>query len=188
MAEALHGTGVSVARIDGSVHRGISDKLDVKGFPSIYFIKDGMMRRYGGERTLDAFKSYAEGGWEDDDSPVSQLESLTWLEAAMGYIKSFETSIDAYFKGNPGTLAGVVLGYSLAIGGMSFFMGWTTRGLTYDEKVRRKFIEDLYEKERIRRSNAAASAATVVAEVAQPTDNVGDGCGLRNRQSRTSNE
>ena len=54
MLEAL-----PLAKVDGTEAEALATRLDVKGYPTIFFIRDGIADEYDGERTRDAITRWA---------------------------------------------------------------------------------------------------------------------------------
>eukprot|EP00511_Aplanochytrium_stocchinoi_P013824 CAMPEP_0204895066 /NCGR_PEP_ID=MMETSP1349-20130617/33805_1 /ASSEMBLY_ACC=CAM_ASM_000710 /TAXON_ID=215587 /ORGANISM="Aplanochytrium stocchinoi, Strain GSBS06" /LENGTH=99 /DNA_ID=CAMNT_0052062373 /DNA_START=212 /DNA_END=512 /DNA_ORIENTATION=- len=43
---------VNVGKVDASIYRALGARYDVKGFPTLFHISDGKVRRYSGSRGL----------------------------------------------------------------------------------------------------------------------------------------
>uniref|UniRef100_A0A7S1G3R0 Thioredoxin domain-containing protein n=1 Tax=Bicosoecida sp. CB-2014 TaxID=1486930 RepID=A0A7S1G3R0_9STRA len=68
-AADLREGGVAVAAsVDGTTHRGIMRRFDIKGFPTLIFLRAGVWTPYRGPRTREAMVAFASGGWRDDGS------------------------------------------------------------------------------------------------------------------------
>ena len=65
LATALVGE-VNVAEVDASAHRSLGSRFDIKGFPTLVFLKGGKVFRYKGPRTQAALTAFVEGGYADD--------------------------------------------------------------------------------------------------------------------------
>lgn len=64
LAKELEGE-VYVAKINGPKCRSLQQRLHVKAYPSILYLRDGETRLYdGGARTLDHLSTYARTGWK----------------------------------------------------------------------------------------------------------------------------
>ena len=62
---------LNVAKLDGTVHSDTAQRFGVKGYPSIFFLKQGKVYPYaGGDRTAEKFDAFAQGGYESATSFV----------------------------------------------------------------------------------------------------------------------
>jgi len=62
----------NVAKVDATVEKAAMKAFGVRGFPTIKLLKDGKVYSYKGQRTVDAFTEFVEGGYESaevTDSP-----------------------------------------------------------------------------------------------------------------------
>mmetsp|Transcript_18824 Transcript_18824/g.20945 ORF Transcript_18824/g.20945 Transcript_18824/m.20945 type:complete len:202 (+) Transcript_18824:25-630(+) len=64
LATELKGS-VNVAKIDATENTGLSSKFGVTGFPTVFFVKKGKMYKHEGERSVEAFKTFAEEGHKE---------------------------------------------------------------------------------------------------------------------------
>ena len=74
-AVALHGK-MNFAKVDGTVHTGLKKKYDVKGFPEIFFFRNGDYRKYRKSRTLEGFVDFAEAMAKPAVTSYSSLDAL----------------------------------------------------------------------------------------------------------------
>jgi len=65
---------VNVGKVDASIYRALGARYDVKGFPTLFHISDGKVRRYSGSRGLTQMQDFALGGYENTE-PLGFLES-----------------------------------------------------------------------------------------------------------------
>lgn len=56
-------TNVKVGKIDCTQHRDLCSKFEVKGYPSLFFFKDGTYYKYSSARNLESLKQFATGGY-----------------------------------------------------------------------------------------------------------------------------
>jgi len=75
-AQRLHGQ-LNLGKIDATVHRGLAKRFEIKGFPTLKFLRDGEVRSYNGGRSLDSFVEFARSM---NEAPVTALKSVTELE------------------------------------------------------------------------------------------------------------
>jgi len=73
LAARLKGV-TNVGKLDGDAYQQVTMQFRVGGFPTIFFIKDGEIRIYEGERTEDAMAAYAQGKYKSTD-PMSWMNS-----------------------------------------------------------------------------------------------------------------
>ena len=66
LAALLQGSTTGVARVDATVHTELAALYEVNGFPSLHLLDGGRLYEYGGERTVEAMRAFAEGGFEGD--------------------------------------------------------------------------------------------------------------------------
>jgi len=57
-----------VAKVDCTVHRSVCSDFGVRGYPTIKLIKDGKSYDYAGARTIEAFTTFAHGGYSSATS------------------------------------------------------------------------------------------------------------------------
>lgn len=62
---AANNEGVRVGKVDGPRNRGLMARLGVKGFPTLFFFRDGQVWRYPTRqgRTVEAMREFALEGW-----------------------------------------------------------------------------------------------------------------------------
>lgn len=58
------GSATRVGQIDCTVHRRVCSRFDVKGYPTLLYIRDGIVYKYQDARNLNAFIEFVESGWE----------------------------------------------------------------------------------------------------------------------------
>lgn len=56
-------SGVNVATVDVPANRDLGTRFEIKGFPTIKFLKDGKVFTYKGKRTLGDLVEFAKGGY-----------------------------------------------------------------------------------------------------------------------------
>ncbi|KAK3746383.1 hypothetical protein QZH41_018215, partial [Actinostola sp. cb2023] len=60
VARTLHGSSITVAKLDATVYNDISKDYNVRGFPTIKFIKGDIVLTYSGDRTFEDIVEFAE--------------------------------------------------------------------------------------------------------------------------------
>jgi thiol-disulfide isomerase/thioredoxin len=81
VAETLAADGITVARADGSANRFLSMRFKVTGFPSFYYMEDGRVWEYRGDRTVDALIAFARSKGETYGKEMTGMSapfSLYW--------------------------------------------------------------------------------------------------------------
>ena len=78
VAADLAGT-LAVARADGTEAEELATRLDVKGYPTVFFVRDGETDEYDGERTAGALGAWARAKL----APPSR--SVAWRHAQLRY-------------------------------------------------------------------------------------------------------
>merc|ERR1711974_503453 len=70
--ELANGSGnkFSVAKVGCTVEKGLCSRHGISGYPTIKMFKDGKMYSYKGQRTIDAFTKWVDGGYSNADSAV----------------------------------------------------------------------------------------------------------------------
>ncbi|MES1909766.1 MAG: hypothetical protein MHM6MM_002460 [Cercozoa sp. M6MM] len=56
---------VNVAKVDCTSNRATCKRFNVRGYPTLVFMKEGVMYKYQGQRSIDAFSKFVEGGYEN---------------------------------------------------------------------------------------------------------------------------
>lgn len=99
LADELRGE-FSVGKVDLEAETAIKFRFrhKVKGFPTMMFIKDGVMTAYAGNRDMNNLKMFARGGWKeggnDASAPLPPDPALWTLpEKAIAYIHDFVLEI-----------------------------------------------------------------------------------------------
>lgn len=71
-----------VATVDCTVHRRVCSRFNVRGYPSLLYVRDGLVYRYQGGRTVPAFVQFVEHkGWQQvaASGPVPDEGLASWL-------------------------------------------------------------------------------------------------------------
>ena len=77
---------VGLIDCDQSELASICTTFDVSGYPTILFLKDKHVYKYKGERTVEGFKAFLDGGFEEAEKEVLPRK----LEGFDLYIKQFQ--------------------------------------------------------------------------------------------------
>jgi hypothetical protein len=67
-----------VAKVDCTVHRRVCSRFGVGGYPSLFYVRDGLVYKYQKGRTLNAFLEFLNGGWKEVES-TGPIPDETWL-------------------------------------------------------------------------------------------------------------
>jgi len=65
-AAALLGRRVPLIKVDGTVAEDVATRLDVKGYPTLFFVRDGVADEFEGERTAKQIESWAKAMLEPE--------------------------------------------------------------------------------------------------------------------------
>ena len=58
---------INVAKVDGSQDRSLSTRFDIKGFPTVLFLRQGKVYKFRGPRTADNLVEFAQGGYQNNE-------------------------------------------------------------------------------------------------------------------------
>ncbi|PFH38241.1 thioredoxin domain-containing protein [Besnoitia besnoiti] len=80
LAKELSGK-VNVAKIDATSNSITAKRFKIQGFPTLYYLSNGKMYEYRGERSVEKLKAFTEGGWKSVEgetipSPLSTFDIL----------------------------------------------------------------------------------------------------------------
>lgn len=83
LSKALQDSGSStkVAKVDCTVHRRVCSRFGVQGYPSLFYINDGVVYKYQQSRTLNSFLDFLNGGWEKAEAigPIADETLLSTI-------------------------------------------------------------------------------------------------------------
>lgn len=83
LSKALQDSGSStkVAKVDCTVHRRVCSRFGVSGYPSLFYVRDGLVYKYQKGRTLNAFLDFVNGGWEKAEAigPIADETLLSTI-------------------------------------------------------------------------------------------------------------
>ena len=82
-AQQLAGA-VAFGKVDGTEDRALMGRFPVGGFPTIFHIKDGAVRRYAGGRSAEGLVAFHEGGFESVEAMAFVWSPLGPLMRAKG--------------------------------------------------------------------------------------------------------
>lgn len=99
-AEGGGGGPVRVGRVDGPSNRVLMMRLGVKGFPSIYLVRDGRAWVYRGRgpRTAEALREFALEGWRAAEPLPWSKSPVSPLGRALGVALSLPAAAGAWFS------------------------------------------------------------------------------------------
>lgn len=85
MATSLeYDPSVSISRIDCTQYRPICKDFDVKGYPTLLFLKDGKkVEKYSGSRTIEGFKAFIEEKTASERKEPEKAEEATVEEISV---------------------------------------------------------------------------------------------------------
>lgn len=99
LAERLEGTYVNVAKVSVTENRAIGKRFGIKGYPTIKFFSKGQMYSYKGPRTIEAFETFANGGYaRADKEPVPGKKGLS--EEVLDAFMDIARQLAARLKGD----------------------------------------------------------------------------------------
>ncbi|EPR63656.1 thioredoxin domain-containing protein [Toxoplasma gondii ME49] len=80
LAKALSGK-INVAKLDATSNSITAKRFKIQGFPTLYYLANGKMYEYRGERSVEKLKAFAEGGWKSVEgetipSPLTTFDVL----------------------------------------------------------------------------------------------------------------
>ncbi|GLE07227.1 hypothetical protein PINS_up017240 [Pythium insidiosum] len=84
LSKTLHESGskTRVAKVDCTVHRRVCSRFGVNGYPSIFFVREGIVYKYQGGRSLNAFVEFVNSGWESAES-IGPIPDETFFATAV---------------------------------------------------------------------------------------------------------
>lgn len=62
------GSPTRVGKIDCTVHRRVCSRFGVNGYPSLFYVREGIVYKYSGGRSVNAFVEFDQSGWEKAES------------------------------------------------------------------------------------------------------------------------
>lgn len=71
VAEKLKGE-INVAKVDVTANRALGSRFDIKGFPTVKFLKQGKVYTFRSKRNTDSLVEFARGGYQSVDSEEVQ--------------------------------------------------------------------------------------------------------------------
>eukprot|EP01104_Vermistella_antarctica_P011033 TRINITY_DN301_c0_g1_i1.p1 TRINITY_DN301_c0_g1~~TRINITY_DN301_c0_g1_i1.p1 ORF type:complete len:3098 (+),score=985.10 TRINITY_DN301_c0_g1_i1:119-9412(+) len=86
---------VHIANVDCTKNSATADRFDVKGFPSIKMIRDGVVYDYKGSRSLPAFKKFIDGGYETAESRELRAAGATVSSEATKAVEARRAKLDS---------------------------------------------------------------------------------------------
>ena len=58
---------INVAKVDASQDRSLATRFDIKGFPTVLFLRQGKVYKFRGPRTADKLVEFAQGGYQNSE-------------------------------------------------------------------------------------------------------------------------
>ncbi|TMW63878.1 hypothetical protein Poli38472_014788 [Pythium oligandrum] len=74
------GSKTRVGKIDCTEHRRVCSRFGVNGYPSLFYVRDGVVYKYQGSRSLNAFVEFVNSGWESADS-IGPIPDETFINS-----------------------------------------------------------------------------------------------------------
>ena len=101
LATALKGE-INVAEVDAAEHRSLGSRFDIKGFPTLVFMKGGKVVRYKGPRTQAALTDFVRGGYADAAyEPEEVPKEVGYIgEVTKVFSQSFKAASKDFSNGN----------------------------------------------------------------------------------------
>lgn len=84
LATELADSNIRVAKVNGPECRTLVKRLDVKAYPSIFYLRDGEMREYTAARTLSALANFGRSGWRSVKPVPFWKAPNNWFGRACG--------------------------------------------------------------------------------------------------------
>lgn len=118
VADTLSEDGIVVGRVDGSKNRALSQRFGVTGFPSFYFVRDGVAYEFVGDRSADNLIEFARSNGESGGKKMSGVNNPFgpyWTYAGM-LLKQWDVAVDYLEEKqlSTGVLSAAVAGIALA--------------------------------------------------------------------------
>lgn len=102
LATSVSQETATIAKVDCTQHRTLCNEFEVKGYPTLLWIKDGKsVEKYQGSRTLEDLKSFVErmkGNAKSDNQGAKEEKAAVVSSSVLVLTESnFETSIESGF-------------------------------------------------------------------------------------------
>lgn len=86
LAKELEGE-VYVVKVNGPNCRSLQQRLNVKAYPTILYLRDGEMRSYdGAQRTVQALAAFARKGWRRTKPVPFYMAPNNWYGRSVGWV------------------------------------------------------------------------------------------------------
>lgn len=92
VATALKGK-VKVGKVNCDEEKAVCSQYGVRGYPTVYFQKDGELREYNQQRTVEAFKKFAESEWSSVTAEPVPEPVAAWKQQAYGLLGAIESGV-----------------------------------------------------------------------------------------------
>eukprot|EP00960_Hanusia_phi_P060115 764410-Hanusia_phi.AAC.6 len=90
VAQDLKTKGYRVGRIDGSLHKALTARFAIQGFPTIFYINGHSIRKHSGDRSKEALVKFVESGYQVEPEAFSALiHPLSTWGKLLGMLVSF---------------------------------------------------------------------------------------------------
>jgi len=89
----------NIAKIDCTIEQPLQTRFSIGGFPTIKFLKDGKLYQYSGQRTVDAFVEFLEGGYSSvtpTDVPKTAAPAAEKKAAPSDVVTLTEANFDTH--------------------------------------------------------------------------------------------
>jgi len=89
---------VKIAKVDADTasNRALSRQFEIKGFPTIKYFRDGQVRDYEGDRSLESFKTFTESGWKAVPHYALPMQFYFFNKALDSLIEAVEPALLPY--------------------------------------------------------------------------------------------
>lgn len=82
---------VNVGKIDCTIEKALCSQYGIKGYPTVYYLRDAELRQYPGTRTVEGFKKYAlEGEWKNTPAEPAPEPVSAWKAQLSAFIGQIE--------------------------------------------------------------------------------------------------
>lgn len=141
LARKLKGQ-INVAHLDATTNQRTASRFNIRGFPTLLYLKDGQMYQYKGNRTVDDMYKFATGGWQQTaGKPIPPV--LTWLESVRDeFLLAVQQLRDIFIQFPLPLLMlfgiGCIMGLMTACLGFALCMGTKSRDVKISKTSKKK--------------------------------------------------
>tara|TARA_B110000008_G_C16795935_1_gene494615 strand:+ start:41 stop:814 length:774 start_codon:yes stop_codon:yes gene_type:complete len=128
---------VGVAKVDATVEKALASRFPIKGYPTIFFVKDGAVRVYNGKRNQEDFVEFVTKKYKKADTLNTFESPLGAIGRAKGLVITFGVTIAEFYdylvdinghKFEPWQAIAIICGGGMVITFMiGLFLAWLFR-------------------------------------------------------------